>query len=94
MTVDLTAVFRAVPEGFIAFVPTGKAVNPVTKTNWEHVGVKPDVAVPAADALKVAHVAALRKLAVAEQDPDAKARLEDRAAKVERGEQDPPRHAR
>lgn len=81
-------------EGFIAFVPTGKAVNPITKTNWEHVGVKPDVAVPAADALKVAHTAALRKLAAAEKDPDAKARLEDRAAKVERGEQDPPRYAR
>lgn len=81
-------------EGFIAFVPTGKAVNPITKTNWEHVGVKPDLAVPATDALKVAHAAALRKLAAAEKDPDAKARLEDRAAKVERGEQDAPRYGR
>jgi hypothetical protein len=81
-------------EGFIAFVPTGKAVNPITKTNWEHVGVKPDLAVPAADALKVAHAAALRKLAAAEKDPDARARLEDRAAKVEKGEQEPPRYGR
>jgi C-terminal processing protease CtpA/Prc len=81
-------------EGFVAFIPTGKAVNPVTRTNWEHVGVKPDVAVPAADALKVAHGAALRKLAAAEKDPEAKARLEARAAKVEKGEQDPPRYTR
>jgi hypothetical protein len=84
----------ALGEGFLAFVPTGRAINPVTKTNWEHVGVKPDVAVPAADALKVAHAAALRKLAEGEKDPDAKARLEARAAKVEKGEQDPPRYSR
>jgi hypothetical protein len=38
--------------GFLAFIPTGRAINPVTKTNWEHVGVKPDVPVPAAEALR------------------------------------------
>ena len=37
--------------GFNAFIPTGRAINPVTHTNWEHVGVKPDVVVPAAEAL-------------------------------------------
>jgi hypothetical protein len=36
------------------FMPNGRAENPITKTNWEGVGVKPDIAVPAADALKVA----------------------------------------
>jgi hypothetical protein len=36
------------------FMPTGRAENPITHTNWEGVGVKPDIAVPAADALKVA----------------------------------------
>ncbi len=29
------------------FIPTGRAINPVTKTNWEGVGVKPEVATPA-----------------------------------------------
>ena len=48
---------------FGVFIPTGAAYNPITKTNWEGVGVKPDVEVPAADALKVAHLMALRKLA-------------------------------
>lgn len=41
----------ALGAGFNAFIPTGRAINPVTGTNWEHVGVKPDVAMPAAEAL-------------------------------------------
>jgi C-terminal processing protease CtpA/Prc len=45
---------------FRLFVPTGRAINPVTKTNWEGVGVKPDVAVPAARALDTAYLDALR----------------------------------
>ena len=43
------------PYSMTVFVPTGRAINPITKTNWEGVGVKPDVAVPAADALDAAH---------------------------------------
>ena len=39
---------------FGAFVPSGRAINPVTRTNWEGVGVKPDVAVPADQALDAA----------------------------------------
>ena len=35
-------------------VPFARAINPITKTNWEGTGVKPDVAVPAADALTTA----------------------------------------
>src|SRR5689334_15876087 len=39
---------------FMAMIPFGRAENPVTKTNWEGRGVQPDIAVPAADALKAA----------------------------------------
>jgi len=39
---------------FGMFMPGGRAHSPITGTNWEGVGVKPDVAVPAADALKAA----------------------------------------
>jgi hypothetical protein len=39
---------------FGVFMPAGRGENPTTGTNWEGVGVKPDVAVPAADALKTA----------------------------------------
>ena len=47
---------------FLAFVPYAQSINPITKMNWEGVGVKPDVTVPAADALKVAHAMALKAL--------------------------------
>ncbi len=39
---------------FIFYVPFGRAINPITGTNWEGVGVKPDIIVDAADALDVA----------------------------------------
>jgi len=42
------------PYDLTVFVPTGRAINPITKTNWEGVGVKPDVAVSSTDALDVA----------------------------------------
>lgn len=35
---------------FAIFIPTGRAINPITKTNWEGVGVKPEIDVPAAEA--------------------------------------------
>ncbi len=52
-----------------AFIATGRAINPVTKTNWEGVGVKPDVDVPAGEALREAHVAALQKLMEKADEP-------------------------
>jgi tetratricopeptide (TPR) repeat protein len=41
-------------EQFSIFIPTGRAINPVTNTNWEGTGVSPDVAVPAESALDTA----------------------------------------
>jgi hypothetical protein len=46
-------------------VPTGRAINPVTNTNWEGVGVEPHVKVPAADALDTALDAIYTRLAEA-----------------------------
>jgi catechol 2,3-dioxygenase-like lactoylglutathione lyase family enzyme len=40
--------------GFAMFLPSGRSENPTTGTNWQNVGVIPDIATPAADALKVA----------------------------------------
>ena len=37
------------------FIPTGKAINPITKTNWEGVGVVPEIKTSAEDALDKAH---------------------------------------
>ncbi|MET0556825.1 MAG: S41 family peptidase [Vicinamibacteria bacterium] len=53
---------RRLDDHFAVWVPAGRAVNPVTKTNWEGVGVAPDHAVPADDALRAAQVLALRAL--------------------------------
>ncbi len=58
-----------------AFIATGRAINPVTKTNWEGVGVKPDHAVPPGDALREAHVAALNRLMGTAGDEEHKAFL-------------------
>ncbi len=44
-------------------VPVGRAINPVTGTNWEGTGVAPEVAVPADDALDTALEMALQRLA-------------------------------
>ncbi len=39
---------------FTINVPFARAINPITKTNWEGTGVEPDINVPAADALSTA----------------------------------------
>ena len=82
----------ALGEGFVAFVPTGRAINPITRTNWEGVGVKPDVPTPAAAALKTAHLHALRTLLQTETDDHGRQSLEQALALVEKGALDRPVH--
>ena len=53
---------RRITDHFGIWVPNGRAINPVTKTNWEGTGIEPDIKVPSADALKAAHLDALQKL--------------------------------
>ncbi|HVG30540.1 MAG TPA: S41 family peptidase, partial [Pyrinomonadaceae bacterium] len=65
-----------VNEHFMMFVPRGRAISPVTKTNWEGTGVKPDVEVPAEQALTVAHLAALRKSLPTLPNPGVKAAVQ------------------
>lgn len=43
-----------IDDHFMIGVPFARAVNPISKTNWEGTGVEPDVKVPAGDALDVA----------------------------------------
>ncbi|MBI5433285.1 MAG: S41 family peptidase [Planctomycetes bacterium] len=49
-------------EHFSMFLPMGRAINPITKTNWEGVGVEPDVKIASDKALAKAQVLALEKL--------------------------------
>jgi retinol-binding protein 3 len=73
---------RRVTEHFGVWVPSGRAINPITKTNWERVGVRPDLAAPADRALSVAHAAALRGLIARTTDPQRKRQLEEALAEV------------
>jgi hypothetical protein len=56
-------------------LPFGRAVNPVTGTNWEGTGIAPHIAVPQEQALDVAHLEALKKLEQKIDDPDRKAQF-------------------
>jgi Peptidase family S41/N-terminal domain of Peptidase_S41 in eukaryotic IRBP len=51
-----------IDDHFMIGVPFAKAINPISKTNWEGTGVEPDVKVPAADALATARKLAMEKL--------------------------------
>jgi peptidase S41-like protein len=51
-----------IDEHFMIGVPFARAINPISKTNWEGTGVEPDVKVPAADALATAQKLVSEKL--------------------------------
>ena len=51
-----------VTEHILVTVPTARTINTVTGTNWEGVGVLPDRAVPAEQALETAHGEARQRL--------------------------------
>ena len=70
---------------FMVNVPRGRAISPVTKTNWEGTGVKPDVAVPADKALDTAYLAALEKIKAtidAKKRPGMAEEIDDAIAKL------------
>jgi len=78
---------QIVNDGFLVWVPTGRAVNPISKTNWEGTGVPPDIAVGEAKALEKARTVALEKMMGAASREGTKARLQwainDLKAKLE-----------
>lgn len=53
---------RRASDHFSVFVPVGRVTSPITGTNWEGVGVTPDLVTPPAKALLVARREALRGL--------------------------------
>lgn len=65
-----------VQEDYILRVPIARAINPVSKTNWEGTGVTPDIAVPATQAFDRAYAMAVEKLAAKAADPERKAEFE------------------
>ncbi|HMU46447.1 MAG TPA: S41 family peptidase [Chitinophagaceae bacterium] len=53
----------AATDRFTLWVPKGRAINPITNTNWEGAGVEPDIKIVASNALETAQIKALEKLA-------------------------------
>lgn len=53
-----------IDDRFVIGVPFARAINPITMTNWEGVGVEPDVKVAAADALTTAQKLASEKVSL------------------------------
>jgi hypothetical protein len=56
-------------------LPFGRAINPITGTNWEGTGIEPHISVAADEALQVAHGEALKGLAEKASEPDQKFQL-------------------
>lgn len=75
---------RRLDEHFSVWLPSGRVTNAVTKTNWEGVGVPPDIAVPAGRALTAAHQDALKRLAAKATDPEWKSVLQSAAEDLDR----------
>jgi C-terminal processing protease CtpA/Prc len=61
-------VFTLTPH-FLVFIPTGRAINPISQENWEGTGVIPDVAVPQEEAFDVALIAALKAISAELRTP-------------------------
>lgn len=51
-----------IDDHFLIGVPFARAINPISKTNWEGKGVEPDVKVAASDTLTTAGKLALEKV--------------------------------
>jgi C-terminal processing protease CtpA/Prc len=73
-----------VGEHFELFVPSGRAINPVSKTNWEGTGVEPDVKSSADDALSTAHALALEKIVAKTTDAHRREALQEALASLKK----------
>ena len=71
-------------EGYpiVVSLPFGRAVNPITGTNWEGNGIEPHIEVAAEQALNTAHLEALEMIENTTEDPIRKQQLELTRARV------------
>ena len=61
--------FVILNDNFEMGLPFARAINPITKTNWEGTGVEPNVKVTSDRAMETAKVLAMKELSEKEKDP-------------------------
>ena len=66
---------KTLTDGFVMFVAMGRAINPITETNWEGTGIEPHIGVSSNEALATAHIHAVKHLFNNAQDETRKQRL-------------------
>jgi len=68
--------FHNLGDGFTGVIPNGLITNPLTKTDWEGVGVDPDIAVESSKAFDKAYKTILDSLSATTVDSDMKYKIE------------------
>jgi retinol-binding protein 3 len=74
---------RRLNDHFGMLVPEGQTILPFSKTTWDGTGVQADLAVPASDALRAAHIKAVRNLIERTTDQTRKTALQDTLKKLD-----------
>lgn len=76
---------RRLSDHFAAMVPSARSINPITKTNWEGVGVAPDVAIAPDKALDKAMALYLADAIAREELPPRRDFMQKKLAELEKG---------
>ena len=63
---------QRINDHFSVFVPIGRYINPITKTNWEAVGVSPDIEIASNKALYKAQLQAIDQIQKQQMMPNGK----------------------
>jgi hypothetical protein len=79
---------RRLSDNFAAMVPSARSINPITKTNWEGVGVTPDIAIAPDKALDKATALFLADAIAAEPHAGRKAFMQKKLAELEQAQAD------
>jgi C-terminal processing protease CtpA/Prc len=74
---------RRLTDNFAALVPSGRSLSPITNTDWEGVGVIPDVDMEPAKALEKAQALYLAEAVKTEKDERRRARMQERLAELD-----------
>lgn len=73
---------RRLNDHFGAIVPTGRSISPITHTDWEGVGVIPNIDIDPDDALEHAQTMILQGMLVTEKNPMMRERIQDRLSEL------------